>query len=107
MQHRRRWLPYLALRPTAMASLSFVAATLGGCSSARLTNPSVALPLAYESSAAASAARSPQALDQWWRLFDDPQLTQLIEQALVASPDAKSALQRIAEARATRASAMR
>jgi len=75
----------------------------GGCSTAHLSAPSVSLPAAYESAAAASSAQKPEALDRWWRLFDDPQLTRLIEEALVASPDAKSALQRISEARAVRA----
>ncbi len=75
----------------------------GGCSTARLSTPSLGLPATYESAAAATNTQTPEALDRWWRLFDDTQLTQLIEQALVASPDAKSALERISEARAVRA----
>jgi NodT family efflux transporter outer membrane factor (OMF) lipoprotein len=88
-----------AITAVAIAPLVLAAS----CSTARLSTPNIALPPAYESGAAATTAQSPQALDQWWRLFDDPQLTHLIEQALVASPDAKSALQRISEARAVRA----
>jgi NodT family efflux transporter outer membrane factor (OMF) lipoprotein len=85
----------------AVAGAPVVAA--GGCSTARLSTPSVALPAAYEAAAAASSTQQPETLDRWWRLFDDPQLTRLIEQALVASPDAKTALERISEARAVRA----
>jgi len=86
-----------------MAAAIVPAMLVCGCSTARLSNPSIALPAAYESVAAASPAQTARALDQWWRLFDDPQLTSLIDQALVASPDAKSALERISEARAVRA----
>jgi NodT family efflux transporter outer membrane factor (OMF) lipoprotein len=95
--------PGLVLRLSTMAIATASLGFMGGCSTARLSTPSVALPAAYESAAAASASLTPEALDQWWRLFDDPQLTRLIEQALVASPDAKSALERISEARAVRA----
>jgi len=94
---------FLLFRMTSMAAAIAPAVLVASCSTARLSTPSVALPAAYESAAAASTAQGPQALDQWWRLFDDPQLTRLIEQALVDSPDAKSALQRISEAHAVRA----
>jgi NodT family efflux transporter outer membrane factor (OMF) lipoprotein len=94
--------PCCAFRLAAAVAIA-PAVVVGGCSTARLSSPSLALPTAYEAAAASTAAQAPQALDQWWRLFDDPQLTQLIEQALVASPDARSALQRLSEARAVRA----
>jgi NodT family efflux transporter outer membrane factor (OMF) lipoprotein len=95
--------PYSVLRLTVMTVAIAPTALICGCSTAHISTPSVALPAAYESAAAATSVQKPQALDQWWRLFDDPQLTHLIEQALVASPDAKSALQRISEAHAVRA----
>jgi len=95
--------PYSVFRRTVIAVLIAPAALICGCSTARLSAPTIALPAAYESKDAASLDQKPEALDRWWRLFDDPQLTRLIEQALVASPDAKSALERISEARATRA----
>lgn len=44
----------------------------------------------------------PQKLAQWWMLFGDLQLTQLINRAVSANPSAKSALARIREARAQR-----
>jgi NodT family efflux transporter outer membrane factor (OMF) lipoprotein len=95
--------PFSVFRMAMMAAAIAPAVLAGGCSTAHLSTPSVALPAAYESAAAADQTQKPDALDQWWRLFDDPQLTRLIEQALVASPDAKSALERISEARAVRA----
>jgi len=95
--------PFSVFRLTVMAVLIAPAALICGCSTARLSTPTIALPAAYESAAAARLDQKPETLDQWWRLFDDPQLTHLIEQALVASPDAKSALERISEAHATRA----
>jgi len=103
MQQKCPSSPHSAYRLTAMAAAMAPAVLVVGCSTARLSTPNVSLPAAYESSAAASATQTPQALDQWWRLFDDPQLSSLIEQALIASPDAKSALERISEAHAVRA----
>ena len=80
-----------------------VAVLLAGCSHARLTSPDIPLPAAFEGVATADPARTAAEADRWWTLFDDAQLTQLVDQALVASPTAKQALERISEARATRA----
>jgi len=38
----------------------------------------------------------------WWRQFDDPQLTALIERALTSAPDVREAEARLREARASR-----
>lgn len=46
------------------------------------------------------------ALDAWWLLFDDMQLTTMIEQALIASPDARSAMAVLEESRAVRSQAL-
>ena len=90
--------------------ISGVAATalLVACAPAtKLSQPNLALPQAYDSPATAKAAAVPAAsLDRWWVLFDDPQLTGLIEEALVASPDSRSALARLQEARANRDQAL-
>ena len=80
-----------------------LAAALAGCSHASLTSPSIPLPTSFEGAAAADPARNADAIDRWWTLFDDAQLTQLVDEALVASPTARQALERIAEARAVRA----
>ncbi len=47
------------------------------------------------------------ALERWWTLYDDPELTALVEQALAANADVRAALARLEEARATRASLIR
>jgi NodT family efflux transporter outer membrane factor (OMF) lipoprotein len=83
--------------------MMMLAIPVASCSTAHLSAPSVQLPAAYEAGQAGDAALPAEALDRWWLLYDDPQLTGLIEQALVASPDARTAIQRIGEARATRA----
>jgi NodT family efflux transporter outer membrane factor (OMF) lipoprotein len=45
-------------------------------------------------------------IDNWWTLFDDRQLDTLIEQALRAAPDARTALAELNEARALRRQAL-
>jgi NodT family efflux transporter outer membrane factor (OMF) lipoprotein len=86
--------------------LVFVAAlSLAGCATGKLRPADTRLPSAFE--APAPAAPAPIAsLDRWWRLYDDPQLTALVEQALANSPDAKDAASKLEQARAVRASAL-
>jgi NodT family efflux transporter outer membrane factor (OMF) lipoprotein len=67
-------------------------------------SPQVSLPAAYEAPAGAAAAEP--ALDQWWRLYPDPQLTALIEEALAAAPDARIAEARLREALSVRSAAL-
>ena len=47
------------------------------------------------------------ALDRWWTLYGDAELEQLVDQSLTASTDARAALARLEEARATRTSRRR
>lgn len=49
-------------------------------------------------------ATSQNDLQQWWKLFNDPQLNTLIERALKDNPDVRIAILRIREARASVAS---
>jgi outer membrane protein, multidrug efflux system len=65
----------------------------------------VTLPPAYEAPAGTQTL-APPALDRWWTIFGDDQLDQLEEQALKASPDAKTQAERLLEAVATRKSAI-
>ena len=85
------------------ASALALGCVLAGCASDRLSSPATPLPAAYEGAAAATAALPAQALDRWWTLFDDAQLTALVEGALVEAPNARTAFQRIEESRAARA----
>jgi multidrug efflux system outer membrane protein len=82
------------------------AQALAACGS--VPKPDLRLPAAYEAPQAASADPTAEAamLDRWWLAFDDAQLTALIEQALTANPDAKSAAARLREARASRTRAL-
>lgn len=63
--------------------------------------PDVAVPAAFEAPAPVAGVVD---LDRWWTAFDDPQLTTLIEGALVEGFDARIAAARLAEARAVRTS---
>jgi len=86
-----------------------VLASLGLAACAATRSPDVRLPAAFEAvhAPAATAAPAPApALDRWWTAFGDPQLTALVEQALAANPDARSAAARLREARASRASVL-
>jgi len=68
--------------------------------------PEPAVPAAWHRLAdAGDAARadSPAALSQWWRVFDDALLSDLVEEALRAGPQLRSAQARLREARARRA----
>ena len=89
-------------RSLFVASVCLAAAVLSGCAGGGVSSPKVVTPAAFEAGAASDPALSPQVLDAWWRLYDDPQLTALIEEALRASPDARTGLQRIREYRAAR-----
>ncbi|MDB5494164.1 MAG: efflux system protein, partial [Phenylobacterium sp.] len=71
---------------------------LAACASAR--QPDVALPAAFEAPRAATVPADAAVLDRWWTVFDDAQLNGLIDSALIANPDARSAAARLAEARA-------
>lgn len=88
-----------AARPLAVVATLAVAA----CASTR--DVDTRLPAAYEAPAA-TAAPDPALLDAWWTAFGDPQLNALVDQALAASPDARTAAARLREARAVRAGAL-
>ena len=66
----------------------------------------VTLPAAYESGNLAVSPATPEVLDQWWRLYEDQDLTGLVEQALANAPDARLAASRLAEAKAIRSGAL-
>ncbi|RAK59923.1 TolC family protein [Phenylobacterium hankyongense] len=89
------------MRP-AFPAVLVACIALAACASVRTAD--VRLPAAFE--APPGAAADAVALDRWWTAFNDPQLTGLVEQALAANPDARSAAARLDEARATRTSAL-
>lgn len=85
-----------ALRITACLTAALL---LGACSTARLSaRPDTALPERWQ--ATLPHGGDVQALTDWWRRFDDPQLAELIAQAQASSPTLAQALARIAQGRA-------
>ncbi|MFI4965493.1 MAG: efflux transporter outer membrane subunit [Caulobacterales bacterium] len=75
---------------------------LGACAHVRPAD--TRLPSAYEAPKGVPAGAID--LDRWWLAFHDAELTGLIDQALVANPDARSAAARLTEARANRVEAL-
>ena len=86
-----------------IVALASVSALTAACSSGPRVKPNLALPAAY-AAPAAPAGMAPAPLDAWWTAFEDPALTDLIETALKAAPDARLAVARVQEAIATRRS---
>jgi NodT family efflux transporter outer membrane factor (OMF) lipoprotein len=85
----------------ALAPLLAACGTLGS----RPREAGVALPGAF--SATGGQALPAASLDRWWTLYGDAELEQLVERSLTASTDARAALSRLEEARATRSSRSR
>jgi len=81
------------------SAILFASLALAACASAR--KPDLRLPAAYEAPKTAAAPADAAVLDRWWTVFGDAQLDGLIDTALKANPDARSAAARLAEARAT------
>ena len=89
------------MRLATIASVSLAALALAGCVTPRKAD--LSLPTAYEAPVAPPGAI---ALDTWWTAFDDPDLTTLIEQALVRNPDVRTAKSRLDEIKAQKMSAI-
>ncbi|NYD89131.1 efflux transporter outer membrane subunit [Sphingomonas melonis] len=91
-----------ALCKTAAAVLAL---TVAACApSVHLPSAKTALPVAFEQSLLAEANVP---LDQWWTVFDDAQLSGLIESALADGFDSRLAFARLLEARAVRSRSIR
>lgn len=89
---------------SARPLIAVTAACLALAACAVVREPDVRLPANFEVPAGVPAGAI--ALDRWWTAYGDPELSGLIDQALVANPDARSAAARLREARASRASAL-
>jgi len=88
-RHRLRW-----ARMTGIA----LAILLGGCVVTRIDPqvPEQTLPDALSEPIETSVSLP----DPWWRMFEDPVLDELIDEALANNPDVSIAAARVAEARA-------
>lgn len=88
-------------RTPCAAILALACAAAPALARDRDAPPPVPMPAGYETSTPA-VALPPAALDQWWRLFGDPTLNALEDEAFHTAPDARTAAARLIEARATR-----
>lgn len=84
---------------TASALVCAALLALGGCASGSGISRT-AQPLAPASVGLAPGPAAPAIAAEWWRGFDDPALTGLVERALAGNPSLKAAQARIARARA-------
>jgi len=95
---------------TAVLCASFVllALTLPACGwfpavdlSPTYTPPQYVVPASWHGSSPFVEAKPADAelRPDWWKLYDDPVLTKLIEQALAANPDLQAAAERFVQAR--------
>jgi len=85
--------------------LTAILPLLAACATGeKIPKPNVALPVAYQLQPTPAPADTP--IDKWWMLYNDPQLQGLENEALRNAPDARSALARLEQAKATRSSAL-
>lgn len=97
--------PFAARALPALTALALTACVAVGPD---YTPPKSAAPANWQRLDAADGLFSPTApgdLSQWWRRLDDPLLSALIDEALAAGPDLRSAVARLREARARRTTA--
>lgn len=75
---------------------------LAACASnASMPKADVRVPAAFEAPKPQAIA-APQVLDRWWESYNDPQLTQLVDEALKNSFDQRDALAKLAQAAAVK-----
>lgn len=81
--------------------VALLAALVGGCTvGPNYQPPKASVPPAYSQTVTAPTNAPAQTLAEWWRLFHDPQLDALIEEASRANLDMRLAQARVREARA-------
>ena len=81
------------------------AALLTACATGKVREADLRTPAAYEATQPSDAAPI-AALDHWWTLYNDAQLTDLVEQALKNSPDARDGASKLEQALAVRQAAL-
>lgn len=90
----------------ALVFVATLAAALSGCAalmSAEAPLPDTPVPATWSAPAGATLpGQAPTALALWWQRFNDPQLTTLVTQALLANTDVRSAQAALQQARALR-----
>ncbi|MCO5106031.1 MAG: efflux transporter outer membrane subunit [Burkholderiaceae bacterium] len=101
-RERPRLAPAAALLAAAIAGCAALPARDAGLSDAPIPAAWSTTAVPAASAGAAAAPTAPTALADWWRLFDDPQLSGLVAQALTANPGLRGARAALAQARALR-----
>jgi multidrug efflux system outer membrane protein len=93
-EHDRRT---MTMRMTTVA----LALALAGCAvGPDYHRPNTALPDNFDAVSPKPVATAPEVRNDWWTLYDDPLLTQLVQSALTNNPNIRLAIARIDEARA-------
>jgi NodT family efflux transporter outer membrane factor (OMF) lipoprotein len=84
--------------------LLLAAAVAAGCATAtaKPVAPPVAVPPAWQGASDVAWAQPAGDLSRWWETLGDKTLTELVEKALVANPDLRTAQSRLRQARAQR-----
>jgi NodT family efflux transporter outer membrane factor (OMF) lipoprotein len=84
--------------------LLLVAVVAGGCATttAKAVAPPVAVPGTWQGAGGDTPAQPVGDLSRWWEALGDETLTGLVEKALVANPDLRTAQSRLRQARAQR-----
>ncbi|HEX4096090.1 MAG TPA: TolC family protein, partial [Caulobacteraceae bacterium] len=82
--------------------ISAAALLASGCVTSKVRKAEVAPPVAYEAPTPSAGGLTPVALDDWWTLYNDPQLNGLVQDALKNAPDAKTAMAVLQQAAAVR-----
>jgi multidrug efflux system outer membrane protein len=86
-------------RPLAVAALLISSVVLGGCMvGPNYTRPPIETPASFKSQATDGDA--PLIAPEWWRLYREPELDQLIETATASNQTLKQAVAAVDEARA-------
>ncbi len=85
-------------------TLAVVAPLAAGCvTPTHVRTPAAQPPIAYEAPRPPVDSLTPANLEQWWSLYNDPQLNELVARALANAPDARDAVARLQQAAAIRA----
>ena len=83
--------------------ISAAALLASGCVTSTVRKAEVTPPPGYEAPKPVAGGLQPAALDNWWTLYNDPQLDGLVDEALKNAPDSKTALAVLEQAAAVRA----
>lgn len=85
----------------SLAGVPALAVALTGCAILPHTGPLTPLapPSSYASQKSFAAPGASWPSDRWWKAYQDPQLTSLIEEGLATAPDMQAAALQTAEGR--------